>query len=418
MYYEFLAKEFGISRRITSLGKEAEASLDFGEVKRVSGINQLRVLKAFGDCGMSDFRLSPSTGYGYGDVGRDTLEQIFAAAFGCEGALVRHNIVSGTHAIATALFGLLRPGDVLLSASGRPYDTLLPVIGAKRGDGSLRDFGVSYREVPLVSGRPDEAGVLAALEKDSRVKVCLIQRSKGYDWRESLGAGEISALYRKIKALRPDVWVLVDNCYGEFVEDSEPLADVLVGSLIKNPGGGVAKSGGYIAGAAECLSRIEGRLTAPGLGRECGASLGHTRDMALGFFLSPHVVGQAVKAAMLCAAVFEGLGFLTLPRADAPRRDIVQAVRLGSAEKVVEFCRGVQAGSPVDANAAPEPWDMPGYAEKVVMASGAFVQGSSIEMSADGPIRPPFAVYFQGSLTFEAARAGIMLAAERVSRLL
>ena len=380
-------------------------------IEEIAAANQLRVLTAFREERVADSDLAGSTGYGYGDVGRDKLDRIFARVFGTEAALVRPQFVSGTHALAAMLFGVLRPGDELLAITGTPYDTLLPVIGVGEGaSGSLREFGVTYREVPLTAdGRPDEAAIAAALRPETRA--VLIQRSRGYAWRPSLAVEGIGRLIALVKAARPDVLCLVDNCYGEFTEKREPGhvgADLLAGSLIKNPGGGLAPTGGYLAGRAELVEKAAARLTAPGIGGHVGPTMGVLRLMYEGLFLAPHVVGQALEGAAFAAALLEQAGMETSPRWDEPRTDLIQALRLGSADALVAFCQGLQKFSPVDSAARPEPWDMPGYSHPVIMAAGAFTQGSSIELSADAPLRPPYDVYVQGGLTREAVMAGVL----------
>ena len=400
------------TRSIQTLLTEAEkrCAPGFAAVDETENHNTARVLAAFRHHQVGVQHFAGTTGYGYDDAGRDTLERVFAEAFGAEDALVRPQIVSGTHALAIGFFGLLGPGDRLLCASGTPYDTLHQVIGiAGDSPGSLRGMGVAYDEVPL---RADDAldipAVLAGLRPDTRV--VHIQRSRGYAWRSALALDDIGALARAVHEARPDVVVMVDNCYGEFVNLEEPTAagaDVIVGSLIKNPGGGIAPTGGYLAGKRAVICRIADRLTSPGIGREVGSYAPGYRAFFQGLFLAPHVVAQALKTAMLAASAFDLLGFRVSPAFDAPRGDIIQAVELGSPERLVAFCRGIQAASPVDSFAAPEPADMPGYAHRVIMAAGAFVSGASIELSADAPMRPPYAAYVQGGLTLAHGRLGL-----------
>ncbi|MBQ9748544.1 MAG: methionine gamma-lyase family protein [Clostridia bacterium] len=408
------------SDRILQLTAEAEAALApvFKEMDEVAYRNSARVLDSYRRHRVSETMFAGSTGYGYGDTGRDAMGDIYADVFGAEAAFVRHNIVNGTQAIATVLFGLLRPGDVMLAVTGRPYDTLSQVIGdkTKNGDGSLADFGVDYDEVPLLAdGGIDFDGIDAKLkEHGARVKVVFIQRSKGYANRPTLSSEEIGEIARFSKA-RSGAYVVVDNCYGEFCDDSEPTAhgaDVIVGSLIKNPGGGLAASGGYVAGTARAVELCSYRLTSVGIGLECGASLGQTRDFFRGFFFAPHVVAQAKKTAALAAYIFEHLGYEVEPKYDERRHDIIQTVKFGNPEGLCAFCRGIQAGSPVDAFVTPEPWEMPGYDDKVIMAAGTFIQGASIELSADGPLRPPYTAFFQGGLTYESGKYAIMMAAD------
>lgn len=373
-------------------------------------------MASFRERRVSDALFAPSTGYGYDDHGRDTLERIWADVFGSEAAIVRHSIVNGTHAISIGLFGLLRPGDIMLSVTGRPYDTLEQVIGmnGKTGDGSLADFGVEYREIEMNGeGGIDYPALEAAICADAehRIRVVFIQRSKGYLNRRTLSADEISRAYELVHAHRDDIFVVADNCYGEFSEDHEPHADLLIGSLIKNPGGGMAETGGYLAGSERAVRLASYRMTTVGAGAEVGASIGQTRNMYKGLFYAPHTTAEAIKTAHFAAYIFSALGYRVEPSWDTPRSDIIQTVITGSAEGLCAFCRGIQSGSPVDAFVTPEPWDMPGYSDKVIMAAGTFVQGASIELSADGPLRHPYTAYFQGGLTFESGRIGIMSAA-------
>lgn len=412
------------SEKIIRISREAEAALapSFEEIDAIAYDNTARVLESYRRHRVSETMFAGSTGYGYGDTGRDAMGEIYADVFGAESAFVRHNIVNGTQAISTVLFGLLRPGDVMLAVTGRPYDTLSEVIGdkTKNGDGSLADFGVSYDEVALMSdGNVDFIGIERKLhELGSRVKVVFIQRSKGYANRPTLSSEEIGKIAAFVKA-RSGAYVVVDNCYGEFCDRTEPTAhgaDIVVGSLIKNPGGGMAQSGGYVAGTARAVELAAYRLTTVGIGTECGASLGQTRDICKGFFFAPHVVAQAKKTAAFAAYVFDALGYEVEPAYNAVRHDIIQTVKFGNPEGLCAFCRGIQSGSPVDAFVTPEPWDMPGYEDKVIMAAGTFVQGASIELSADGPLRPPYTAFFQGGLTYESGKYAIMTAAEELLR--
>ena len=396
--------------------KALEASQTaFQRIERITEYNQQKVLSAFIEHRVSESHFVPTTGYGYGDRGRDVLDEVFAQVMGAEDALVRHSIVSGTHAITIALFGVLRPGDVLLAATGTPYDTLLGVIGVgAHSDGSLKDYGVGYREVPLCNDRPDLEGIQRALRDEPAVKMVHIQRSRGYSLRPSLTVDEIGEIVRAVRAVREDVCIFVDNCYGEFVEETEPTAvgaDLMAGSLIKNAGGGIAENGGYICGKARYVEQCSYRMTTPGLGREVGASLGHNRSLYMGLFHAPHVVGEALKTAVFAAALFGGFGYEVSPTPDELRADIIQAVRLGDAPSLVAFCQGMQQGAPVDAFVVPEPWDMPGYDDQVIMAAGAFTAGASIELSADAPLREPFAAYMQGGLNFHSGKLGVMLGA-------
>lgn len=407
---------------LRALTKEAEAALapHFARVDEIAQRNTERVLEAFREEKVSESMFAPSSGYGYDDRGREVLDRIYARVFGAEAAIVRHSIACGTHALTIGLFALLRPGDILLSLTGKPYDTLDEVIGITGipGCGSLKDFGVDYVCVPLTAeGRPDYPAIEAALkEHGDRVKVAFIQRSKGYLDRPTLTVDEIGELASFVKA-RSGANVMVDNCYGEFVEEKEPTAvgaDLIVGSLIKNPGGGIAECGGYLAGRADLVELCGWRLTSPGEGTEVGATLGQNKSMYKGFFFAPHIVAQAIKTAHFAAYIFEKLGYGTEPRWDVTRSDIIQAIRCGKPEVLVAFCRGIQAGSPVDAFVTCEPWQMPGYTDPVVMAAGTFTQGSSLELSADGPVRPPYLAYFQGGLTYESGKVGILSAARAV----
>ena len=400
----------------TALRLCAEA---FAAIDRVAEQNSRKVLTAFIENHVSEAHFAGSTGYGYGDRGRQVLDACFARALGAEDALVRHNFVSGTHALATALFGVLRPGDTLLACTGRPYDTMESVIGLRPdGSGSLKDFGVAYKEAALrPDGTPDEAAIRAALQ-NGPVKMAYIQRSRGYSLRPSLSVAAIGRLCRVIKVTSPDTVIMVDNCYGEFVEPTEPTqvgADLMAGSLIKNAGGGLAETGGYIAGRHDLVELAANRLTVPGMGREVGPTLHQTRPMLQGLFFAPHVTAQALRTAVFAAAFFEQLGYRATPRYTEPRTDIIETVELGRPEALCAFCKGIQHGSPVDSDAVPEPWDMPGYDSQVIMAAGTFTLGASIELSADAPLRAPYAVWMQGGLTFETGKAGVMLAAQAMA---
>lgn len=410
------------SDKIIKLTAEAERELrpQFDEFDRIAYVNTARVLEAFSAHRVSEAMFAPSTGYGYGDIGRDALDAIYADVFGAEAAFVRHNIVNGTQAIAIGLFGLLRPGDVMLSVTGKPYDTLNEVIGAniKNGDGSLADFGIKYDDVDLLPGGGiDYAGIEKKIaEYGDSIKVIFIQRSKGYMNRPTLAASEIGEIIKFVKA-RCRAYVAVDNCYGEFCDEAEPTAygaDLIMGSLIKNPGGGMAECGGYIAGTKRAVELASYRQTTVGIGTECGATIGQNRNMFKGFFYAPHTVAQAKKTAALAAYIFDKLGYPVEPAWSDERHDIIQTVRLGTPEGLCAFCRGIQSGSPVDAYVTPEPWDMPGYADKVIMAAGTFVSGASIELSADGPLRPPYTAFFQGGLTYESGKYAIMTAADMI----
>ena len=403
---------FGISEPVLRFGEEILSSLQerFRQIDETAEYNQLKVTLAMQECRVSEACLLGTTGYGYNDLGRDTLERVYASFFHTEDALVRPQITCGTHALALALMSNLRPGDELLSPVGKPYDTLEEVIGIRPSKGSLREYGISYRQVDLLpDGSFDYEGIRAAIQE--RTKLVTIQRSKGYQTRPTLSVARIGELIRFIKEIRPDILCMVDNCYGEFVETIEPTdvgADMVVGSLIKNPGGGLAPIGGYIAGRRECVENAAYRLTSPGLGKEVGASLGALSSFYQGLFLAPTVTASALKGAIFAANLYERLGFPVVPDGQESRHDIIQAVTFGSPEGVIAFCQGIQAAASVDSFVTPEPWDMPGYDSKVIMAAGAFVSGSSIELSADGPIKPPYAVYFQGGLTFPHAKLGIL----------
>lgn len=403
---------FGISEAVYDLGEEILKSLAprLVQIDENAEYNQLKVIRAMQTAGVSEACLLGTTGYGYNDLGRDTLEKVYAAVFRTEDALVRPQITCGTHALALALSSNLRPGDELLSPVGKPYDTLEEVIGIRPSRGSLAEYGVTYRQVDLLpDGGFDFEGIRAAIGE--KTKLVTIQRSKGYQTRPTLSVTRIGELISFVKQVKPDVLVMVDNCYGEFVETVEPAevgADMVVGSLIKNPGGGLAPIGGYIAGKSECVENAACRLTSPGLAKEVGASLGVLSAFYQGLFLAPTVTASALKGAIFAANLYERLGFAVIPNGTESRHDIIQAVTLGSPEGVCAFCEGIQAAAPVDSFVKPEPWDMPGYDSKVIMAAGAFVSGSSIELSADGPIAPPYAVYFQGGLTFPHAKIGIL----------
>lgn len=393
-----------------------KASEQFKKIDEITEYNQLKVLSAFINNGVSESHFVSTTGYGYGDRGRETLDKIWAEVFGAEDALVRHNFTCGTHTLATALFGVLRPGDKMLSVTGTPYDTIHNVIGISgSGMGSLKEFGVAYDEVPLKDDRLDYEAIEKAV--DESVTMVYIQRSRGYELRPSLLIDEIESVVQIAKRKNPSVIVMVDNCYGEFVQKKEPCdvgADLCAGSLIKNAGGGIASTGGYIAGRHDLVEKCAYRLTTPGLGKEVGATLGHNRELYMGLFYAPHTVGEALKSAVYISALFGGFGFKTTPAYDAERGDIVQSLGLENEERLVAFCKGIQSGSPIDSYLSPEPWDMPGYDSKVVMAAGAFTMGSSIELSADAPIREPFYAWIQGGLTFHSAKICAMLAAQQM----
>ncbi len=419
---KFLKEQYaklGISKAVLDFGDEILLSLKarFARIDEIAEYNQLKVIRAMQKCRVSEACLSGTTGYGYNDLGRDTLEQVYAEIFHAEDALVRPQITCGTHALALALMSNLRPGDELLSPVGKPYDTLEEVIGIRASKGSLKEYGISYRQVDLLpDGGFDYEAVRAAIHE--KTKLVTIQRSKGYQTRPTLSVTQIGELIHFIKEIRPDILCMVDNCYGEFVETIEPGdvgADMTVGSLIKNPGGGLAPIGGYIAGKKECVENAAYRLTSPGLGKEVGASLGVMSAFYQGLFLAPTVTASALKGAVFAANLFEKLGFPVIPNGTESRHDIIQAVTFGKPEGVIAFCQGIQAAASVDSFVTPEPWDMPGYDSQVIMAAGAFVSGSSIELSADGPIAPPYAVYFQGGLTWPHAKLGILKALQSLA---
>ncbi len=405
-------KKLGIGDAVYAYGESVLEKLKprFEEIDKIAEYNQLKVIGAMQECQVSEACLLGTTGYGYNDLGRDTLEAVYAKIFHTEDALVRPQITCGTHALALALMSNLRPGDELLSPVGKPYDTLEEVIGIRPSKGSLAEYGVTYSQVDLLpDGGFDFENIRKAINE--RTKLVTIQRSKGYQTRPTLSVARIGELIAFIKEIKPDVICMVDNCYGEFVETIEPSdvgADMVVGSLIKNPGGGLAPIGGYIAGKKECVENAAYRLTSPGLGKEVGASLGILKDFYQGLFLSPTVTASALKGAIFAANLYEKLGFAVVPDGSESRHDIIQAITFGTPEGVIAFCQGIQAAAPVDSHVTPEPWEMPGYDAQVIMAAGAFVSGSSIELSADGPIKPPYAVYFQGGLTWQHAKFGIL----------
>lgn len=411
-------KNFGIADAVSDFCLEVEASLKdrFEKLDEVAEYNQMKVLAAMQKHRVSAECFNGTTGYGYNDLGRDTLEEVYATCFKGEAALVRPQITCGTHALALALMSNVRPGDEILSPVGKPYDTLEEVIGIRPSKGSLAEYGVTYAQVDLLAdGGFDFDGIRNAI--NNRTKLVTIQRSKGYASRPTLSVERIGQLISFIKEVKPDVICMVDNCYGEFVEKREPLevgADMIVGSLIKNPGGGLAPIGGYIVGKKECVENAAYRLTSPGLGKEVGASLGMMQSFFQGFFLAPTVVNAALKSAIFAANVFERLGFAVIPNGSASRHDIIQAVTFEKPEGLIAFCQGIQAAAPVDSYVTPEPWDMPGYDSQVIMAAGAFVQGSSIELSADGPLRPPYTAFFQGGLTWYHGKLGIMMALQKL----
>ncbi len=411
-------KEIGISDKVYNFGSNILNDLKerFDQVDQVAEYNQIKVIKAMQDHKVSAECFNGSTGYGYDDIGRETLEAVYASVFKAEDALVRPQITCGTHALALALMSNLRPGDELLSPVGKPYDTLEEVIGIRPSNGSLAEYGVTYSQVDLLAdGSFDYDGIKAAINE--KTKLVTIQRSKGYASRPTLSVERIGELIAFIKNIKPDIICMVDNCYGEFVQKREPIevgADMCVGSLIKNPGGGLAPIGGYIVGTKECVENAAHRLTSPGLGKEVGASLGIMQSFFQGLFLAPTVVAAALKGAIFAANVYEKLGFPVIPNSTEDRYDIIQAVTFNKPEGLIAFCQGIQAAAPVDSYVTPEPWDMPGYDSQVIMAAGAFVQGSSIELSADGPLRAPYTAFFQGGLTFYHAKLGILISLQKL----
>ncbi len=405
-----------ISEKIRKLAKECDAELSdiYARIDGIAELNTEKVLDAFHEERISERHFYPTTGYGYNDDGRDAADRLFARCFGCEAGFVSHNIISGTHAIAIGLYALLKSGDTMLSATGTPYDTLQGVIGLNGEENSIISNGVKYKEIPLTSeGRLDIPSVLSSLKADGSIKMVYVQRSKGYDSRRTLTANEIDELYTAVKSAS-DAYVFIDNNYGEFTADHEPKGDLLAGSLIKNAGGGIAECGGYIVGSAKAVELAAGRLTIPTVGREAGASMGMNKPIIKGLFYAPHTVANAMKTAHFAALLFQKLGFEVTPSPFEPREDIIQIISLGNRERLIDFCRGIQAASPIDSFVAPTPGDMPGYEDEIIMAAGAFTQGSSIELSADAPLREPFQVYMQGGLTFESGRLGVMSAASAI----
>lgn len=415
--YRLLTEELGVSPEILDIVLEAEKSLSeqFRELDDIKEYNQYKVLDVFRKCRISDVHFGWNTGYGYDDAGREALEKVYAGVFHTEDAIVRPLIVNGTHALTLTLTGVLRPGDELVYCTGGPYDTLEEVIGIRgEGKGSLKEFGVTYRQVDLLpDGRIDIEGCKSVINEHT--KMMCVQRATGYAWRKAIQVSEISEWAAAVKSVRSDIITMADNCYGEFLDTTEPTdvgVDIMAGSLIKNPGGGLALSGGYIVGRHDLIENVAYRMTSPGIGKECGLTFGQSRSMFQGLFVAPSVVNGALKGAMLCARVFEMLGYAVCPASGDERSDIIEAVRLESPEAMEAFCRGIQSAAPVDSFVTPVPWDMPGYDDQVIMAAGAFVQGSSIELSADGPIRDPYIVYFQGGLTYEHSKYGVIKAVQ------
>ena len=416
---EYLINKLNINKKIIDLciSTEEDVQLQFKKIDEIREFNQYKVLNGMQKNRLSDTHFNYSTGYGYGDIGRDTLDKVYADIFDAEDALVRPHIVSGTHALTLCLFGILRPGDEMLAVTGKPYDTLDNIIGiGKNLPGSLKDFDISYKQVDLnAEGKINYSEITKKI--NSKTKLVLIQRSTGYSWRPALSLEDIEYTIKFIKIINPKIVCMVDNCYGEFIDFKEPTevgADIIAGSLIKNPGGGIAPTGGYVAGKKHLVEMAAGRLIAPGIGKECGATLGINRLFFQGLFLAPHVVAEALKGAVFCSKLFEKLGYAVNPEFTARRSDIIQAIKFENREALIAFCQGIQKGSPVDSFVSPEPWDMPGYNDQVIMAAGGFVQGSSIELSADAPLRPPYIAYLQGGLTFDHAKIGIIYAVQNL----
>ncbi|GFZ29598.1 hypothetical protein CSC2_01240 [Clostridium zeae] len=419
---DFLRKSYNISENTFALYEKAieDVQEQFDMYDKIREFNQLKVLNALQEERISDTHFTNSSGYGYGDVGRDALDKVYARIFNTESALVRPHFVNGTHAIGAALFGNLRPNDTLFTVSGKPYDTLHNIIGISGNEniGSLKEYGVNYKQADLTSkGKFDFELIEKELREDKSIKVVHMQRSTGYGWRNSFSVAELGEAIKLVKSIREDVIVFVDNCYGEFIDTIEPTdvgADLIAGSLIKNIGGGIAPTGGYIAGKSAYVEQAAFRLTIPGIGGECGSTFGVMRQLFQGLFLAPHVAIEAVKGAVFCARIMDLAGFEVLPKFDEKRSDIIQAIKFNNPEKLIKFCKGIQKGSPVDSFVECEPWDMPGYNDQVIMAAGAFIQGSSIELSADAPIREPYIAYLQGGLTFDHAKIGILIALSNI----
>lgn len=418
VYYE----QFGISKNTYTLSVQVENELQekFAHLDQIKEINQLKVLRAMQQCRLSDIHFNSSTGYGYNDIGREKVEEIYAKVFGGESALVRPNIVNGTHALTICLQGLLKPGDRMLAVSGKPYDTLDQVIGIQPHPASLMNIGVHYHQINLTDEGFFDLESIRQYLLQNPVNMVYVQRSKGYARRRSLTIEDIQVLVSEVKNIAPDVIIMVDNCYGEFIDIIEPTdvgADIMAGSLIKNPGGGLAITGGYVVGREDLVEMVSERLTSPGIGRECGLTFGTSRLTMQGFFMAPQVVNAALKGAIFCAKLFDKANYDVFPLWEDTRSDIIQAVGLDTEEEIISFCQGIQSAAPVDAFVSPEPWDMPGYDSKVIMAAGAFIQGSSIELSADAPIKQPYTVYFQGGLTYEHSKIGALKAFENVKNL-
>ena len=411
-------KELGISEKIEKLSNEAEEEIkeQFKKIEEINTYNSLKVLKAFKDNNISEMHFNSTTGYGYGDIGRDTIEKVYAQIFKTEDALVRNQFISGTHALTVALFGMLRPKDKMLSITGMPYDTLCTVIGIEENKSSLKSFGIDFEQIDLKNNDFDKEKIIERVSKND-IKLIEIQRSRGYSTRDSLSIEKIEKIIKEIRKVNKEVIIMVDNCYGEFVDTKEPTevgADIMVGSLIKNLGGGIASNGAYIAGRADLVELCAERLTSPGQGKEVGPSLGANRSFLQGLYLAPNVVASALKTAVFTARKIKKLGSRTSPKKKKKRNDIVQTIEFGNPNDLIKYCQGIQMGSAVDANSIPEPWDMPGYSDKVIMAAGAFTMGSSIELSCDAPIREPFIAYQQGALTYEYGKLGVLIAIQNM----
>lgn len=411
-------EELGIKKELINLAEEVEEELteEFKKIDKIKEYNSIKVLKAFQENRISDMHFGTTTGYGYGDVGRDTIEKVFAKCLGAEDTLVRNQFISGTHALTIALFAMLRPGDTMLSINGKPYDTLDSVIGIEENASSLKSYGIKYEQIDLIGNSFDTEKIVERAKKGN-VKLICMQRSKGYAIRKSLSLKAIKDIITEIKKVNKDAIIMVDNCYGEFVDTIEPLeigADIIVGSLIKNLGGGIAPNGAYIAGKKELVELAAERLTAPGLGKEAGPSLGANRQFLQGLFLAPQVIANSLKTAVFASRMLEKLGYNVEPKYNEKRTDIVQTIEFGNPEQLIRFCQGIQKGSPVDSDSIPEPWEMPGYTDKVIMAAGTFIQGSSIELSCDAPIRPPYVAFMQGGLTYEYGKIGVLTAINNI----
>ena len=409
---------FGISAKVEELANKVESKIEpiFKQIDKRCETNSLRVLKAFQNNRISDLHFGTTTGYGYGDIGRDTIETVFAEVLGAEDALVRNQFISGTHAITVTLFAMLRPGDTMLSICGKPYDTLDSIIGLEENASSLKAFNINYEQIDLIDNDFDYDKIVERVSKGN-VKLIEIQRSRGYDLRHSLTIDKIEKVISKIKEVNKEVIIMVDNCYGEFVDEKEPVAfgaDIMVGSLIKNLGGGIAPNGAYVAGRKDLIELAAERLTSPGQGKEVGPSLGINKSFLQGLYMAPHVVASSLKTAVFASAILEELGYKVHPKFDEKRADIVQTIEFGNPEDLIKYCQGIQAGSAIDSQSVPEPWDMPGYTDKVIMAAGAFTMGSSIELSCDAPIRPPYVAFQQGGLTYEYGKLGVLKAVENI----